>query len=123
MPQGTMDYVAFEGNNPEQYRPAAQVTTSFVTMYTAKAGDKIVGLDVTNGTGGAVTVSLEILPTGGTTGAAHLLLDAFSIAAHERENGFFSKTNPFHLAAGDKVNIKASAGTSLQAWLHIETPK
>jgi len=63
--------------------PAAQLTNSAATYYTAQAGTEatINNLSLTNTSASPVAVTLYRVPSAGTAGAANTILSAFSLAA------------------------------------------
>ena len=92
---------------------AKQAENAQTTQYTAGAGVKTIidKFTITNGTAGAVTLSVNIVASGGAAGAANLVVSAKSVAAGE------TYTCPELvgqiLNAGDFISTIASAATSL----------
>jgi len=65
----------------------------------------------TNHTAGAVTLTVYIVPSGGSAAAANKVLDAYSIAAH---TAYVSpEVAGVVLNQGDGIHTLASAGTSI----------
>jgi hypothetical protein len=125
MPPGIETKHLLEEYTLDVNKPAAQLTTAFVELRENSSGgiEKVIGLELINTTAGAVTVSVEVVPDGESTGTAgNLVLDAFSVAAHTRER-FYSKEAPYLLDPLDSFAIKASANTSITARLFVETPR
>lgn len=64
--------------------PGSQLTTGALTYYTAtNLAASITNATITNTTGGAVTATVYIIPSGGTAGATNVKISARSIAAGE----------------------------------------
>lgn len=91
-----------------QYAPAVQTAlyTSPASTYT-----RIDKLSVTNITAGAVTISINLVPSGGAAGSSNLTTQAKSVAAGQTWN---SPNEYGHvLNPGDAISVIASAGSSL----------
>ncbi len=90
-----------------------QLPNAVAIQYTCPAATQIIVRHVVfcNTTAGAITVSAEIVPSGGSTGAAAQILDAFSIAAH---TAYVSpEFSGVVLKSGDTIQCFASAATSI----------
>ena len=91
----------------------SQLTTSAATYYTSPSNTTTIikKLTVTNTSAGAVTVTIYLVASGGSAGAANTVTSAKSIApgatyeAYECENHV--------LAPGDTLQALASSGASL----------
>lgn len=94
---------------------ATQLPNAAAAQYTCPANSKVVvrhGV-FTNTTAGAVTCTVEIVPSGGSAGDPSKILDAFSIAAH---TAYVSpEIAGVVLNAGDTIQAFASAATSISA--------
>jgi hypothetical protein len=92
---------------------AAQLTTSAATYYTAPANtiSTISALTATNTTGGAVTMTLHIVPSGGTASDTNKILSARSIAAGE--SYVVAQAIGQTLEAGATLQALAGANTSI----------
>lgn len=91
----------------------SQLTTSAATYYTAPALTTCVlrRLSCTNTTGGAVTVTLYLVASGGSASASNTLASAVSLAAGETWS--CPDADGHVLAAGGFVSALASANTSI----------
>ena len=86
--------------------PATAVTGSFVTLYTTPASTRtfLKCIDICNTTGGALTVFVSLVDTGGTAGTANALYSLISIAA----NGILQWRGLQILAAGTFISVKST---------------
>jgi hypothetical protein len=91
----------------------SQLTTSAATYYTAGASIRaqIQAMTLTNTTGGAVTATVHLVPSGGSATAANMILSAKSIAAGESYKAIEAIGQ--WLEAGGTIQALASAGTSI----------
>ena len=91
-------------------KQAANVAT---TEYTAPTSTRTIidKFTATNTTGGAVTLTVYLVPSGQAASSSNKVLDAFSIAA----NTFLDlpQMQNHVLEAGDFISVLASAATSL----------
>lgn len=64
---------------------ATQVANTQVTQYTAPASMRVIvdKFTATNNTGGAVTLTVNVVPSGGTAVTANIILNTRTIAAGE----------------------------------------
>ena len=89
-----------------------QAPNSQTTEYTATNVrtiiDKFTG---TNTSGGAVTLSVNLVPSGGSAGASNLIVDAKSINANETYT--FPELVGQVLDSGSFISVIASAATSI----------
>ena len=98
--------------------PAALLQTKYLedaetTQYTAPTNVKGVRVDdftVCNRTAGPITLTVRVVPSGGTPGVEHELLAAKSIAAGE-----VYEVGPIFLGPGDFIRTDPSAASSLVA--------
>ncbi len=90
-----------------------QLTAASVIYYTAGAGQTatISQATVTNTTGGAVTITLYLVPSAGSAGDSTTILDAKSIAANTAV--ILSELIGHNVPAGCTIRALASAATSL----------
>lgn len=91
----------------------SQLTTSAATYYTAPANTTTVlkKLTITNTSSGAVTVTIYLVPSGGSAGAASEVTPAKSIAAGAVYEAYEAENHV--LMTGDTLQALASAATSL----------
>jgi len=90
----------------------SQLTTAAVAYYTATAvRARIDNCSVINTTGGAVTATVHLVPSGGTATASNCILSARSIAAGETYiiPGALGQT----IEAGGTLQALAGANTSI----------
>lgn len=92
---------------------AAQLTTSAATYYTAPANTKstISALTLTNTTGGAVTATVHLVPSGGSASDTNKIMSARSIAAGE--SYVVAAAIGQTMEAGGTLQALASANTSI----------
>ena len=93
--------------------PALQLTNADVTQYTVPANTRTIidKMTATNTTGGAVTLTVNLVTSAGAAGAANTIISAQSIAggtAYVCPECVNHVLNP-----GDFISAKASAGASL----------
>lgn len=98
---------------PKRLVPGSQLTTSAATYYTVPANTltTISACTLTNTTGGAVTATMHLVPTGGTADATNCILSARTIAAGESFNvgSAIGQT----MAAGGTLQGLAGSATSI----------
>jgi len=88
------------------------ITTAVATVYTCPASTRtfIKDINVCNTTGGAVTVNVHLVPSGGTADTTNALVYGYSIAA----TSYWQRTGSQIMNAGDTIQVKASAtGTTI----------
>lgn len=99
--------------SPAVLCPETQLTNSVATYITGPANSKIVikQASFTNGTGGAVTITVHRVVSAGTAGATNIVIPARSIAAGavDRAPELFNMV----LNAGDTIQALASAAASI----------
>jgi hypothetical protein len=82
------------------------------TAYTCPASTRtfIKDINVCNTTGGAVTVNVHLVPSGGTADTTNALVYGYSIGA----TSYWQRTGSQIMNAGDTIQVKASAtGTTI----------
>lgn len=92
---------------------ATQLPSSVAAQYTCPGATKVIVRHVTftNTTSGAITVTAEIVPTGGSTGAASMIMSVQSIAGNATYVS--PEFSGVVLNAGDTIQCFASAATSI----------
>jgi hypothetical protein len=100
---------------PTQQLAQVVATTGFVKIYsaTSAAASHLNTIAVCNTTGGAVTITLCIVPSGGTAAAGNAIYFGTSVAA----NTTLTWTGAYVIPAGGSVQVLASAATSLTVTL------
>jgi hypothetical protein len=93
--------------------PPLQIAAAETTQYTAPAAvrtilDKFTG---TNTTGGAVTITVKLVPSGGAAAASNTIVSVKSLAAGECYT--FPEIVGHVLNPGDFISTLASAGASI----------
>ena len=94
--------------------PATAVTGAFVTLYTTPASTRtfLKCIDICNTTGGALTVFVSLVATGGTAGTANALYSGYTIAA----NTTLSWRGLQVLVAGTTIQVQSTgAGLTITA--------
>jgi len=91
-----------------------QLTTSLVTLYTSTNKKTIIDkLTVVNTTGGAVTFTANLIASGGSASDANTMVITRSVAAGAAD--LCPELIGHTMEAGDFLQMKASAGSSLSA--------
>lgn len=97
---------------PKRLVSPQHLTTLIVTYYTATnvraTLDKVT---LSNTTGGAITVDLHLVPSGGTADATNKLLSGKSIAGNATDT--CPEIVGHILESGETIQAKASAGSSV----------
>ena len=85
----------------------AAITNALTTLYTVPASsqDVVKGIDIANTTGASISVTIHLVPSGGTASAATQLLPSVAIAG----NSVFHWTGMQVLNTGDFIQAIASA--------------
>ena len=98
--------MAFQNITGNVLIPATAVTGAFVTLYTTPASVRtfLKCIDICNTTGGALTVFVSIVASGGTAGTANALYSGISIAA----NGVLQWRGLQILVAGTFISVKST---------------
>lgn len=91
----------------KQFEPA-QLTTSAATYYTAAGTLRDGRLLLANTTGGAVTYTVYVVPSGGSAGDSNAIVKGKSLGAND-----FVEIDLPRMKSGDFVQALASAGTSI----------
>ena len=86
-------------------------TPQYTSPITPPTRTKLTKITVCNTTGGAVTVTAEIIIYGGAAATKYKVYDAYSIAANSQEELFLLAGHV--LQPGDFLDIFASAATSI----------
>lgn len=95
---------------------SSQLTTSATTIYTAtNVRAQVHAATFVNTTAGAITVTIYLVPNGGSAGAANTLLSARSLAAGESYKVI--ELIGQWLSAGDTIQALASAATSISVMI------
>jgi hypothetical protein len=86
---------------------------SATTEYTAAAATRVIidKFTATNITGGAITLTIYLVPSGGSAGASNTIISALSIAAGATTD--LTQLQNQILNSGDFVSVFASAATSI----------
>ena len=92
---------------------SAQLASGDTTVYTVGASKaaKLAKLVLTNTSASAVTVSVSVVPSGGTVDGTHKVVSAYSIAAGD--STAITEAENIWLGAGDFISVNASAATSI----------
>jgi hypothetical protein len=75
-----------QGTNLDAYIASGQLSaTTATTIYTVPASSrsKVASFSLTNVTASAVTVSVSVVPSGGTVDGTHQILSGYSLAAND----------------------------------------
>ena len=92
--------------------PAKQAESSQTTQYTATNVDTLIDkFTATNTTGGAVTLSVNLVPSSGSAGTSNLIVYAKSIAGGETYT--FPEITGHTIEKSGFISTIASAATSL----------
>lgn len=97
---------------PKRLVSGSQLTTSAATYYTASGvKTRIDSCTITNTSGGAVTATIHLVPSGGSASDSNKVLSAYSLAAGQTyvPPGIIGHW----LEAGGTLQALASAGTSI----------
>jgi hypothetical protein len=87
--------------------------TTDTTVYTVPASSavKVATFSLTNVTGSAVTVSVSVVPSGGSVDGTHKVLSAYSLAAGDSTK--VTEVEGALLDTGVFISINASAATAI----------
>ena len=96
---------------PTRLVAGSQLTTSAATYYTADTRARIDAMVLTNTSGGAVTATVHLVPSGGSAAASNCILSAKSLNAGESYvvPGAIGQW----LESGGTIQALASAGTAI----------
>jgi hypothetical protein len=94
-----------------------QLASGEQTIYTVGASKaaKLAKLVLANTTGTAVTVSVSVVPSGGTADATHRVVSGYSLAAGDSTT--VSEVEGMWLGAGSLLSVAASAAPAVDAVL------
>lgn len=87
------------------------LTTADATYFTAPVPTQVTKATVTNPTGGAATITINLVPSGGAVATGNVLVSARSVQAGETWD--ITPLVGVILATGDIISAKASANTTL----------
>lgn len=92
---------------------SAQLGSGDTTVYTVPASKaaKLAKLVLTNVTGAAVTVSVSIVPTGGTIDGTHRVVSGYSLAAGDTTT--VTEVEGCWLGQGDLIAVTTSAAAAV----------
>jgi len=90
------------------------VSNSLTTVYTSTNNTAITYLNLTNTSGGAITVDIHVIPNGGSAGTTNAVAKTLSIAATDSYQ-LYSGGEKLLLANGDFVQVVASAASGINA--------
>lgn len=98
--------MAFQRITPAKLAQAA-ITGATTTVYTTPASTRtmVKEIDIANTTGGALTVNVHLVPSGGAAGTANALLYGVSINA----NSTLQWSGVQVINAGDTIQVQGSA--------------
>lgn len=90
------------------------VSNSLTTVYTSTNNTAITYLNLTNSSGGAITVDIHIIPNGGTAGTTNLVAKTLSISATDSYQ-LYSGGEKLLFENGDFIQVVASAASGINA--------
>jgi len=90
------------------------VTNSLTTVYTSTNNTAITYLNLTNSSGGAITVDIHIIPNGGTAGTTNLVAKTLSISATDSYQ-LYSGGEKLLFENGDFIQVVASSASGINA--------
>ena len=90
------------------------VSNSLTTVYTSTNNTAITYLNLTNSSGGAITVDIHVIPNGGTAGTTNLVGKTLSIAATDSYQ-LYSGGEKLLFENGDFIQVVASAASGINA--------
>ena len=90
------------------------VTNSLTTVYTSTNNTAITYLNVTNSSGGAITVDIHVIPSGGTASTTNLVAKTLSISATASYQ-LYSGGEKLLFENGDFIQIVASSASGINA--------
>lgn len=92
---------------------AQYAAASAATVYTVPSGNRTIidKLTATNITGGAITITIYLVPSGGSAGATNTIISAESIAAGATKD--FTALQNQILSVGDFISAFASSSSSI----------
>lgn len=90
------------------------VSNSLTTVYTSTNNTAITYLQLTNSSGGAITVDIHVIPNGGTAGTTNLIAKTLSISATDSYQ-LYSGGEKLLFENGDFIQVVASAASGINA--------
>ena len=90
------------------------VTNSLTTVYTSTNNTAITYLNVTNSSGGAITVDIHVIPSGSTASTTNLVAKTLSISATDSYQ-LYSGGEKLLFENGDFIQIVASSASGINA--------
>lgn len=90
------------------------VTNSLTTVYTSTNNTAITYLNLTNSSGGSITVDIHIVPNGGTAGTTNLVAKTLAISATDSYQ-LYSGGEKLLFENGDFIQVVASAASGINA--------
>ena len=90
------------------------VSNSLTTVYTSTNNTAITYLQLTNSSGGAITVDIHVVPSGGTAGTTNLIAKTLSISATDSYQ-LYSGGEKLLFENGDFIQVVASAASGINA--------
>ena len=102
---------------PRKLVEGVQLTTGAIAYYTTSAKVRAILRKVTviNTAGGAVTVSIYLVPPGGAAGAANIVVPALSLAAGTPADIDIAG----HVLVAGGASLQALAGSGASITLHV----
>lgn len=96
---------------------SALLTSGETTVYTVPSNKaaKILKGVIANTSAAAVTVSVSVVPSGGTAGSANRVLTGFSLAAGD--STVLTELEGIELGQNDFISVNASAGSAIAVTL------
>lgn len=98
---------------PKKLIPGSLLTTSAVAYYTAGASTKAIIQDATvsNTSGGAVTVTVYLVPSAGSASAANTIIPSITLAANEVQKLW--QLVPHVVEAGGTIQALSNTGAAV----------
>lgn len=96
---------------PKPLVAGVYLPTALGIMYTADQPTVITQVTLTNQTGSAVTVTLSIVPSGGTPANNHRIAHTYTIPGNGKPFGVPDMRH--HMNKGDTIRALASSGTAV----------
>lgn len=90
------------------------VSNSATTVYTSTANTAITYMELTNVSGGALTVDIHVVPSGDSVTNTNIIAKTLSIATLDSYQ-IYTGGEKLLLANGDTIQITASAATGINA--------
>ena len=90
------------------------VSNSATTVYTSTNNTAITFMELTNVSGGALTVDIHVIPSGDSLSNTNIIAKTLSIATLDSYQ-LYTGGEKLLLANGDKVQVTASAASGINA--------